>query len=198
MYYKDKLRYNKEWKRWIPQRKRVYLYWFKFLQHAERSQDYFVDWKQYQGWGGSNYILGVDFNTFWKDKGKQLFSIKERNQEPKFPITTKQPKTEGIRLSLLCYEKNAKDKPYLKIAKEVYEYELGISGEKRPRYPEGEFGADKLHKDAEWYTKDGEVKKPSNVDLQKAVGRYLKRSRRILQCVCKGMFPQEVKNKSTS
>ncbi len=37
-----KLRYRDGF--WIDARKRVYLYWFKFLQHAERSADYTVDW----------------------------------------------------------------------------------------------------------------------------------------------------------
>ena len=37
----------------IPQRKRIYLYWFKFLQEAERSPEFKVNWNKYRGWGGS-------------------------------------------------------------------------------------------------------------------------------------------------
>ena len=41
---------------WIQQRKRVYLYWSKFLQEVELSEKFEVDWNNYDGWGGSNYI----------------------------------------------------------------------------------------------------------------------------------------------
>ena len=61
---------------WISARRRVYLYWFKFLQEAELTNEYKVDWKKYDGWGGANYILGVKFDEFWKEKWKDLFGVK--------------------------------------------------------------------------------------------------------------------------
>ena len=89
---------------WIQSRKRIFLYWFKFLQHAERSQDFVVDWSQYEGWGGSNYILGTKFDTFWNENWKTLFGIKNEGDSPLFSLSTKQPKAEGIRYALLVYE----------------------------------------------------------------------------------------------
>ena len=78
--------------------------------------------------------------------------------EPKIKCATKvsniskQPKTEALRLSLLCWQR--RDAPVwgkrgnaLSIAKQVYEYELGITGEKKPRYGEDEFTAGSMNPD---------------------------------------------------
>ena len=83
----------------------VYLYWFKYLQEAERSPDYSVDWNKYKGWGGANEILGTKFDDWWKDHWIDLFGTQDRSAQPKYPISTKQPKTEALRLSLLCWQR---------------------------------------------------------------------------------------------
>jgi hypothetical protein len=62
---------------WIPSRKRIDIYWFKFLQHSEQDENFKVDWKKYSGWGGSNYILGTKFDDFRKEKFLDLFIIKK-------------------------------------------------------------------------------------------------------------------------
>ena len=77
---------------WIPSRKRTYLYWFKFLQHAERSPDHQVDWTQYDGWGGANVVLGTKFDEWWEERWKELFATKVKGDEPKFPLATQKPK----------------------------------------------------------------------------------------------------------
>ena len=117
------VQYNRESKLWIPHRKRVYLYWFKFLQIAEQDPNMKVDWKQYKGWGGSNYILGVKFDEFWKDNWKKLFGLKTLKDKQKFPISTLRPKIESIRTSLLVHQKLHLPS-YLRIAKEIQESEL--------------------------------------------------------------------------
>ena len=65
IYFDNKVSYD--WIRykdgyWIPHRKRVYLYWFKYLQQAELSPRHTVDWTQYDGWGGANAVLGMKFD----------------------------------------------------------------------------------------------------------------------------------------
>ena len=70
------VKYDKESQLWIPSRKRIFLYWFKFLQHAERDSSRKVDWKKYEGWGGANYILGTKFDDFWEQNWKELFGVK--------------------------------------------------------------------------------------------------------------------------
>ena len=207
---------------WIQQRKRVYLYWFKFLQEAELSEEFEVDWKKYDGWGGSNYILGVKFDEFWEDRWKELFGVKVRSDKPKFPVSTKQPKTEGIRLALLCWQK--RNSPSLRpnqssnmtgIAKAVYEYEMGISGEKKERYSLGAFSAyelnptpekvkDKLGASGEYFDQRGvedlseeeeqreyakQALKDLQNDIRKLVTRYLRNARRYMKNVSVGQFP---------
>ena len=193
---------------WISHRKRVYLYWFKYLQHAELSPNHEVDWTQYSGWGGANAVLGMKFDEWWNDNWIELFGTKDRSATPKYPINTKQPKTEAIRLSMLCWER--RDAPVwnkrgnaLSIAKQVYEYELGISGEKKPRHGDDEFTAGSMNPDtfevmAREKVWDPELKKYVYTDgeyvsdpqrLQSIVSRYLKNARKYLNNVCVRKFP---------
>lgn len=179
---------------WIPHRKRVYLYWFKYLQQAELSSKHKVDWTKYDGWGGANTVLGMKFDNWWYDNWIELFGVKDRTGTPRYSISTKQPKTEAIRLSLLCWEK--RDAPVwnkrgntISIAKKVYEYELGISGEKKPRYGEDEFTAGSMNPYRFQTTADGGEYIDDTQRLQSIVSRYLKNGRRYLGNVCKGSFP---------
>ena len=207
IYFDNKVSYD--WIRykdgyWISHRKRVYLYWFKYLQHAEKCDDYTVDWTQYSGWGGANAVLGMKFDEWWNDNWIELFGTKDRSATPKYPINTKQPKTEAIRLSMLCWER--RDAPVwnkrgnaLSIAKQVYEYELGISSEKKPRYGEDEWTGASMNPDAksffvsDQYSEDPNERKGSYESdpqrLQSIVSRYLKNARKYLNNVCVGKFP---------
>jgi hypothetical protein len=179
---------------WIPHRKRVFLYWFKYLQQAELSPRHNVDWTKYDGWGGANAVLGMKFDNWWNENWKELFGTKDRKDTPKFSVSTTRVKTEGLRLSLLCWER--RDAPVwgkrgnaLSIAKQVYEYELGISGEKKPRYSEDEFSAGSMNPDTfVIYDEDGHPHNDKQV-LQSYVSRYLKKARKYLANVCKGQFP---------
>ena len=67
------VRYDTERGLWIPSRKRVFLYWFKFLQEAEKSNDYQVDWKKYKGWGGAKVVLNTKFDDWWEERWITLF-----------------------------------------------------------------------------------------------------------------------------
>ena len=96
-----KLRYRDGY--WIGARKRIYLYWFKFLQHAERSKDYAVDWSKYQGWGGANEVLKSKFDDWWEAHWKELFAVKDEGEVARFVVSDK-AKADGIRYALLVYE----------------------------------------------------------------------------------------------
>lgn len=209
IYFNNKVSYD--WIRykdgyWISHRKRVYLYWFKYLQEAERSPDYLVNWSKYKGWGGANEILRTKFDDWWKDHWIDLFGTQDRSALPKYPISTKQPKTEALRLSLLCWQR--RDAPVwgkrgnaLSIAKQVYEYELGISGEKKPRYTDENWDASFMNPETFLIDKDGKkyfldedglkiaFEDSNNQPLQSIVGRYLKNARRYLKNVCECQFP---------
>jgi hypothetical protein len=90
--------------RWIPTRKRVFLYWFKFLQQAEKSDDYQVDWSKYRGWGGSKVVLSTRFDDWWEERWRYLFSIENPLDKPRFDISTERPKTDAYRIRLNVYE----------------------------------------------------------------------------------------------
>ena len=111
-----KLRYREGY--WIEARKRVYLYWFKFLQHAERSNDYTVDWKQYRGWGGANEILGSKFDDWWEAHWKELFGAKNEGDTAKFSVNNK-AKADGIRYAMLVYELDNGKRTNYEIAQEI-------------------------------------------------------------------------------
>ena len=96
--YKDNL--------WIPQRKRTYLYWFKFLIEAEQSSEFTVDWSKYKGWGGSKTILNTKFDLWWEKHWKKLFGYKVKDvplEKQRFPLVTGRPKTEAIRIDYLIW-----------------------------------------------------------------------------------------------
>jgi hypothetical protein len=95
--------------RWIPTRKRVFLYWFKFLVEAEKSDEYQVDWSKYKGWGGSRVILSTKFDDWWEERWEDLFSTESRDDEPRYNISTKSPKADAYKLRLRVW--NLRDKP---------------------------------------------------------------------------------------
>lgn len=88
---------------YLRERKRVYLYWYKFLQEAEKSSDYEVKWSNYSGWGNANEVLGSKFDTWWIDNWKKLFGVKSKNGIPKFNIANMPRNFEPIRLAYLVH-----------------------------------------------------------------------------------------------
>ena len=104
-------RYDAKSGLWIASNKRIYTYWFKFLQHAENDPSRKVDWTAYEGWGGSDVILHTKFDAWWKQRWKTLFGYKQNVSIPLFGLSTTKPQPDGVRYSLLVYE--LKDRPLL-------------------------------------------------------------------------------------
>ena len=169
--------YDNKTKLWISHRKRVYLIWFKFLQHCHRDKKFKVDWSKYQGWGGWNLLMDTDFDTWWNRNWVNLFGVKERGETPKFPTN---PKTKisdfnSLRLYLLIYEYGLK---YPKLDS----YEISQKIQKREsfkRYPVPSF--------TQGLGFDGvEIDKKT---VLRRVSNYKKRGKEIMENVCKGVFP---------
>jgi hypothetical protein len=184
---------SSEWKRfrdglWLPQRKRTYLYWFKFLQEAELSDTHVVDWSKYSGWGGTESIVGQKFDPWWEAHWKTLFAVKSRGApkvECPFPLSTSQPKMEAIRIALLVWRcrnaglnlppgsarpKNARNSEaianaVLRLEKRKATPLMGITPIRNGR--------------------DGIL----TSEAQSRVGRYLTKAEMILANVCEGRFP---------
>ena len=87
---------------WLEHRKRVYLYWFKLLRHAEESDNHEVDWKKYRLWGGKKEVMNSKFDEWWETHWKTCFGF-EKGQSPKFAVKTR-VKADGMRYALLVYE----------------------------------------------------------------------------------------------
>ena len=88
---------------WIECRKRVYLYWFKFLRHAEESPDHTVQWDKYRDWGGKDAVMNMKFDDWWNEHWKDCFGIDEEIGSCKHPVKGN-PKADGLRYALLVYE----------------------------------------------------------------------------------------------
>ena len=177
---------------WIPHRKRTYLYWFKFLQEAERSSDFTVNWNKYRGWGGANEVMGSRFDDWWENHWKDLFGAKGKDVDPtkiKFRLSTTQPKTEAIRISWLVWMNRDTPPDYISKAsgKELTRYSKRgsnhlaiarkiIATEKRQTYL--------APLDPDDDTNENEDKVISSL-----IGRYKRRARKTTENVCDGIFP---------
>lgn len=200
---------------WIPYRKVNYLYWFRFLQMAERNPELKVNWRKYKKWGGQNAVMGMSFDNWWREYWKECFGIPDRKNKQNFPLTTTRPKTESIRFSWLCYR--FKDTPIsgdfvisqahktrkagnksnaIDIANAVYRFELGIDKRrKKPRDALGEgFTYHQLNPLGEKYHENsGEFRSNNTTDghkeIRDTVNRALKRARETIGRVSEGKFP---------
>ena len=178
---------------WIPHRKRTYLYWFKFLQEAEHSPDFTVDWNKYRGWGGANEVLGQKFDQWWEDHWKDLFGVKTKEDvsKEKFPLTTTQPKTEAIRISWLVWLNRDTPADYvsrssryggethypkrgsnhLAIARKIIATERRQQTYLAPLNP------------------DDDTNENEDKVIASLIGRYKRRGKKTTENVCQGMFP---------
>ena len=161
---------------WIQSRKRIFLYWYKFLQHAERSEDYTVNWDRYEGWGGSNYVLNTKFDFFWNENWQKLFGVKKEGDKPLFPLSTKQPKADGLRYALLVYENLHRGSNW-DIAKWIAQRETSKRGAGLTNYT------------FYYALEDGSEGKDTKLVIQSRVGRYKNAAKKHLENVCEGQFP---------
>ena len=179
---------------WIPYRKRTYLYWFKFLQEAERSDEYKVNWNKYRGWGGGKVILESKFDDWWQSHWKDLFAVETKGvdmSKVRFPLSTTQPKTEAIRISWLVWLHRDTPPDYMpnrsRYGGETYYPKRGsnnlaiarkvIAVEKRGITYLAPINPDDITN----------VNEPKVI--QSLIGRYKRRAKSITENVCGGMFP---------
>ena len=98
------IRYDKSQGLWIQHRKVVYLYWYKFLQHAERDDRYNVDWSKYESWGGRETVMETKFDVWWKEHWRDLFGFPKGQPETAKFHTDATPRADDLRTTLLIYE----------------------------------------------------------------------------------------------
>jgi hypothetical protein len=178
---------------WIPYRKRTYLYWFFFLQEAERSPDFEVNWRKYRGWGGANEVMGSKFDDWWEDHWKDLFGVENKGDASKarFQLSTTQPKAEAIRLRWLVWMHRDTPPDYVSRSSR---YGGGTSYPKR--------GSNHLaiarkiiatEKRQQTYLAPLDPDDDANLNDDKVIssliGRYKRSAKKTTENVCEGMFP---------
>ena len=169
---------------WIQHKKRTYLYWFKFLQEAELSKTHSVDWIRYEEWGGKS-MMNVKFDVWWETHWKDLFGIKKigpSQSVPRFQISTRQPKTTAIRLSLLVWQNRNVG---LKIDKHSVRPNKAGNALKIAAY----INAHEKRKATDLSNFDLTDKNLKFSEIQTHIGRYLRGAEKILGNVCIGKFP---------
>lgn len=98
------IKYEKSTQTWIQHRKVIYLYWYKFLQHAERDERFSVDWSVYRTWGGRDVVMNTRFDEWWKRYWRDNFGFsKDQGTRPRF-FTDKNPEIVAMRTCLRIYE----------------------------------------------------------------------------------------------
>ena len=206
-------KYRKDEKLWIASRKISYLYWFKFLQLAEKDPDRKVDWRKYKLWGGKKVVMETKFDDWWKEYWVDCFGIESEGDTPKYPLTTKRPKTDAIRYALRLYEnkhrgstwdvaiylkKNEKRMYFLEFFGKIEENlntKTILTGDGRRRQIYDEWGKDELkwrkNDTGNKFDDDSEayLNRLQKKEVQSAVGRYLRKAEEYLDSVCEGKFP---------
>ena len=157
-------KYNYKEKLWIPYFYIMYLYWWNYLKIAHQENRN-IDWSFYKEWGGKE-MFDVSFRTWWKHNWRKLFSQTEQiTEEIKYPMTTNGKNAKAIKVALEVYRR--KDKDNRSIMDELLEkYEK----KKNMGSITGQGATD---------TKE----------QNRTMKRYRKNADKILDNVCKGIFP---------
>jgi hypothetical protein len=178
---------------WIPHRKRTYLYWFKFLQEAQRSPDFKVNWSKYRGWGGPNEVMGSRFDAWWEDHWKDLFGVEGKGDvltKVKFPLTTTQPKTEAIRISWLVWMHRDTPPDYVS---RLSQYGGGTHYPKRGSnhlaIARKIIATEKRQTYLAPLDPDDDTNENEDKVIASLIGRYKRRAKKTTENVCEGMFP---------
>ena len=207
-------RYDKNSGLWIGSSKRIYLYWFRFLQLAAEDPNRVVDWSLYESWGGKDVILNTKFDAWWNKRWKTLFGYKEGEEDKiLYPLSKApsgnrtRPQPDGIMYSLLIY--NLRNTPLLDGDENEVDGVVGDKWEIAQYFVRFEYPRRKYRKSKEpnfdpddWSFNIGRkpvAKRMRKEDpakfrrqkrtLQSRVGRYMRQAEKHLDNVCEGQFP---------
>lgn len=190
-------RYDPKTRLWIKG-KLIYLYWFRFLQHAEINPTKKVDWSKYPYWGGSDVVCSTKFEDWWRPRWKRLFGYRDpKNPDPMF-CPSYPHKIDAIRYALKFYELNQSG------ITDKWELAQEFVKEEHPRRREyaKRQGVIYDETDAEKWVfntaRAGVIRSlgsnhPYLADqkrlIRSRVGRILTRADQMLDSVCEGKFP---------
>ena len=175
----------------LKHRKRIYLYWYKFLQLAidEKKK---IDWSKYEDWGNAKSVAKTKFDDWWKEH-EPLFDLRI-NKKLKYDCCMDKPRFETIWWSFEVYKRYNKETTFYKIGQE-----LGQMKKVKSRKELKSITKDKETTEEDFIDESDERKKNMIGELQykdkrtlmRSMMRYNTRGKRILNGVCKGRFPEE-------
>ena len=135
----------------------------------------------------------MTFDDWWTEHWIDLFGIQKEGDVPKYPLSTKRPKTDAIRYALRLYENKHRGSTW-EIAiwfkkREKRTYFLEFFG----KIDEGLNTTTRLRRDdsgiAYDENRDAYLNRLQKQDVQRKVVRYLKAADKHLNNVCNGIFP---------
>lgn len=182
------IKYDKTEGLWIQHRKVAYLYWFKFLQHAERDDRFDVDWEKYESWGGKDVVMNTKFDDWWKEYWKRNFGFTKGNPTDAPFHTKKNPEIPWLRTCCLIYERflgsHRRNKWEIGCWVRKYERSKGRTEHKSLRNAIPELFEKNLTKDELSDMSVGQtnrMKRQQNiVDREESVGMYAKAGKRVI------------------
>lgn len=181
------IKYDKKSRLWIKHRKRIYLYWFKFLQLAENSDKHNVDWNKYRSWGGKNAVMSMKFDDWWKKYWESCFGVKEQGDIAKHDTSSSNIKAEGVRYNyytVYYFHKYPHFKAYdvaLKLYREVNrKWEHKTSTRRLAFF---------LVSIDEILLEDKRSTHQLKSELQSRISRFRSKGNKTLKNVCKGIYP---------
>ena len=177
------IKYDSKSKVWIQHRKRIYLYWFKFLQLSLQDKKLKVKMSKYKDWGNKEDILKMKFDDWWKKFGVKLFGMKKKTDKPKCVLITNSPKFDTIHLSYKFYYLiRVKGKMYkqIKLDKGILKNDsmrngiLQLLNYEKIHLPNDEKDYDESH-------------------LYFKMSKYVRNGENIIKGVCIGEYPRQMK-----
>jgi|OM-RGC.v1.023557781 hypothetical protein len=108
------IRYDKESKLWIKHRKRIYLWWYKFLQIAIQENRK-INHQFYRGWGDTS----LKFDDWWKKNWKRLFGVKKEKDIPLVHLDSIALKANAYKHRYKVYVLNKQGLSHYEIIKKV-------------------------------------------------------------------------------
>lgn len=182
----------------LQHRKRVYLYWFKFLQQTILSSEHKVVMGAYSGWGTKQTIIDTKFDRWWDENWKNLFGMK-KGKKPKFQLPPKID-YETVRLAYLVYE--LRDTPIEHYKKQMVRFHGRNMGGRKKLVRTPETKTNELSIAYRLFQRENpktrftalhhlNLDDYDNTDksIQSHIRKLKKQSSDIMDKVCKGQFP---------
>ena len=193
------IKYDTKSSLWIKHRKRIYLYWFKFLQLAEDSDKHNVDWNKYRLWGGKNAVMSMKFDDWWKKYWKSCFGVEKQGDIAKHDTSSSRIKADGVRYNyytVYYFHKYPHFKAYdvaLKLYREVKRKRASNTSKRTlATFLVSLDDAERIKKaysatDAKYTERFNST--DAKVEVQSRIGRCRSKGNKTLKNVCKGIYP---------